>query len=138
MRPVLGQNLHDKQMGFNLDASCPYIYSLQWHIPIKDNLMNQLRISQCPTLLKSWDLHNATSAGLLIFFVLVYITSSGKALGMAIPIPSVMSTREFDVVAKSNPWSNRALVKLWTPHFGSCVPHSMASSIFILKNDLIG
>ena len=23
---------------------------------------------------------------------------------------------------------------LWTPHFGSCVSHSMASSIFILKN----
>ena len=27
--------------------------------------------------------------------------------------------------------------KLWTPHFGSCVSHSMASSIFILKNDFI-
>ena len=27
--------------------------------------------------------------------------------------------------------------QLWTPHYGSCVSHSMASLIFILKNDFI-
>ena len=31
-----------------LDAPCPYIYSLQCHIPKKDNLMNQLRIEPVP------------------------------------------------------------------------------------------
>ena len=27
--------------------------------------------------------------------------------------------------------------EVWTPYFGSCVSHSMASSVFILKNDFI-
>ena len=39
------------------------------------------------------------------------------------------------IVIKENGFHNFPWIMLWIPHFGSCVFHSMASSIFIWKID---